>query len=48
MLTATRQRRLTQAHKPSIPSEKTRIEQAGGVVNNRSGTERLGELTKGE
>ncbi|CAI7673114.1 unnamed protein product [Penicillium palitans] len=37
-------RRLTEAHKPSTPSEKTRIEQAGGVVNNRSGTERLGSL----
>ncbi|KGO77264.1 Protein phosphatase 2C [Penicillium italicum] len=37
-------RRLTEAHKPSTPSEKTRIEEAGGVVNNRSGTERLGSL----
>ncbi|KAJ5406576.1 hypothetical protein N7465_007860 [Penicillium sp. CMV-2018d] len=37
-------RRLTETHKPSIPSEKIRIEQAGGVVNNRSGTERLGSL----
>lgn len=46
MLTATNQRRLTEAHKPSTPSEKTRIEQAGGVVNNRSGTERLGGLKK--
>ncbi|KAJ6138027.1 hypothetical protein N7471_004513 [Penicillium samsonianum] len=37
-------RRLTVAHKPSIPSEKTRIEKAGGAVNKRSGTERLGSL----
>ncbi|KAJ5789690.1 uncharacterized protein N7518_006701 [Penicillium psychrosexuale] len=37
-------RRLTEAHKPSDPSEKTRIEKAGGQVNDRSGTERLGSL----
>ncbi|KAJ5846656.1 Protein phosphatase 2C [Penicillium rubens] len=37
-------RRLTEAHKPPIPSERARIEEAGGAVNNRSGTARLGSL----
>ncbi|KAJ5960013.1 uncharacterized protein N7479_007163 [Penicillium vulpinum] len=37
-------RRLTEAHKPGTPGEKRRIEKAGGEVNNRSGTERLGSL----
>ncbi|KAJ5184976.1 hypothetical protein N7491_007156 [Penicillium cf. griseofulvum] len=35
-------RRLTEAHKPGNPREKTRIEQAGGAVVNRNGTQRLG------
>ncbi|KAJ5748490.1 uncharacterized protein N7511_010186 [Penicillium nucicola] len=37
-------RRLTEAHKPEVPSEKARIEAAGGTVTVRSGTPRLGAL----
>lgn len=37
------QRRLTETHKPEVPSERARIEKAGGEVVNRSGTHRLGE-----
>lgn len=36
------QRRLTEAHKPEMPGERARIEEAGGEVINRSGTDRLG------
>lgn len=38
------QRRLTKSHKPETPGERSRIEEAGGSVNNRSGTPRVGEL----
>jgi hypothetical protein len=31
------------AHKPDVPSEQARIEKAGGKVNTRSGSARLGE-----
>jgi hypothetical protein len=44
MLTVTHQRRLTEAHKPGVPREKSRIEQAGGAVINRNGTQRVGGL----
>lgn len=37
------QRRLTQAHKPDVPSERARIKEAGGTVEMRSGVARLGE-----
>ncbi|OJJ35527.1 hypothetical protein ASPWEDRAFT_172329 [Aspergillus wentii DTO 134E9] len=37
-------RRLTKSHKPDAPSEKSRIEEAGGVINTRSGTARVGAL----
>ncbi|CAL5872650.1 uncharacterized protein PFLUO_LOCUS6916 [Penicillium psychrofluorescens] len=37
-------RRLTKAHKPDVPSEQARIEKAGGKVNTRSGTARVGSL----
>ncbi|KAJ6079470.1 hypothetical protein N7467_009223 [Penicillium canescens] len=37
-------RRLTETHKPEVPSEKARIEEAGGTVTIRSGTPRLGDL----
>ncbi|KAJ5703401.1 hypothetical protein N7493_011790 [Penicillium malachiteum] len=36
-------RRLTEAHKPGVPSERRRIEEAGGEVTMRSGIARLGE-----
>ncbi|KAJ5095723.1 hypothetical protein NUU61_005079 [Penicillium alfredii] len=37
-------RRLTKAHKPEVPSERSRIEGAGGTVNTQNGTPRLGSL----
>lgn len=37
-------RRLSKSHKPDTPDEKARIEDAGGAVNTRRGTARLGSL----
>ncbi|EAW11370.1 PP2C family serine/threonine-protein phosphatase [Aspergillus clavatus NRRL 1] len=37
-------RRLSKAHKPDAPDEQARIEDAGGAVNMRSGTARIGTL----
>ncbi|KAH1431387.1 hypothetical protein KXX32_003184 [Aspergillus fumigatus] len=37
-------RRLSKSHKPDTPDEKSRIEDAGGAVNTRRGTARLGSL----
>ncbi|RHZ71396.1 hypothetical protein CDV55_108095 [Aspergillus turcosus] len=37
-------RRLSRSHKPDTPDEKARIEDAGGAVNTRRGTARLGSL----
>ncbi|KAJ5094584.1 Protein phosphatase 2C [Penicillium angulare] len=41
---STAARRLTEAHKPETPSERRRIEAAGGEVTMRSGIARLGDL----
>ena len=38
------QRSLTQSHKPDMPHEKSRVEEAGGEVNHRTGTARVGSL----
>ncbi|KAL1954173.1 hypothetical protein VTO42DRAFT_1529 [Malbranchea cinnamomea] len=37
-------RRLTVSHKPSVPSERSRIEEAGGTVNEATRTPRIGAL----
>ncbi|KAJ5390025.1 uncharacterized protein N7496_001093 [Penicillium cataractarum] len=37
-------RRLTEAHKPEVPSERARIKEAGGTVEKRNGISRLGSL----
>ncbi|KAJ5805523.1 uncharacterized protein N7503_003125 [Penicillium pulvis] len=37
-------RRLTEEHKPEVPRERRRIEEAGGEVTMRGGTARLGSL----
>ncbi|BCR85191.1 PP2C family serine/threonine-protein phosphatase [Aspergillus chevalieri] len=37
-------RRLTVSHKPDVPAERSRIEDAGGTVNRNTGTARVGSL----
>lgn len=41
-------RRLSKSHKPDTPDEKARIEDAGGAVNTRRGTARLGAYRNAE
>ncbi|CEJ55917.1 hypothetical protein PMG11_02147 [Penicillium brasilianum] len=41
-------RRLTEAHKPEVPSEQARIKEAGGMVEKRNGITRLGQPKEGE